>query len=409
MDDVVIDLRARRLQLFWLSFGVVGALSVWFSATAILPALMADRALSGAQLVWMNNAVQFGFVVGAILSSVSNLPDIVSVRKLMVVCAFLAALANVLIIWVEAAWGMIALRAVCGVMLAGIYPSAMKVMSSWYVKGRGLAMGILIGALTLGSSLAYLLRALSDGQDWRLVMMASSVLTLVAALVFLVFVREGPFAFGKAVFDPRQVFGILRQRSVMLANGGYFGHMWELYAMWGWFLAFAQAAEGEMGAGFPFSSAAMMSFVVVASGVVGCVLGGVLAERYGRCWTTMGMMLVSGLCALGVGFVFEGPAVLLVVVAVIWGVSVIGDSAQFSASVTELTERNLVGTALTLQMGVGFALSMVSIALVPLMAQWLGGWRWTFLILAPGPLIGFGCMFALRRMPEAAKMAGGKR
>lgn len=398
----------RWAALALICAGVVGVLTSWFSATAILPELIGEWQLSTSEAAWLTNAVQLGFVVGALGASFVNLPDIVRMNRLMAISSVAAACANAGLLLEPGPAGAVALRFLTGVALAGVYPSALKLMATWFVAGRGLALGFLIGALTLGSSMPHLFRSLSGGFDWRMVVIASTLAALVSAGLFAFVVREGPHGFGRATFDPRQMFAVFRSKPLFLANLGYFGHMWELYAMWAWMLAFAEAARAGI-ADFPFATASMLSFVAVASGVFGCILGGVLSDRIGRCLTTAGMMLVSGLCAGLVGFAFDGPGWLLLLVVVIWGISIIGDSAQFSAAVTELTDRTFVGTALALQLGIGFALTVVSIWLLPLFANWLGGWQWAFLLLVPGPLVGAAAMMRLRADPAAIRLAGGMR
>ncbi|MBE9637081.1 MFS transporter [Salipiger mangrovisoli] len=398
----------RWAMLVVICLGVVGVLATWFSATAIVPELISEWQLSPAQAAWLTNGVQLGFVVGAVGASLINLPDLIPMQRLMTVAAVLAALANLALL-VSSPGGAIAARFVTGVALAGVYPPALKLMATWFVKGRGLALGFLIGALTLGSSMPHLIRALAEGVNWHLVVWGTSASALAAALLFALALREGPHGFGRATFDPRKSLAVFSNRPLLLANLGYFGHMWELYAMWAWFLAFATAAQEGGLSPFPFGTASMLSFAVVASGVAGCLLGGWLSDRIGRCLTCAGMMLVSGGCAALIGFAFDGPPMLLAVLALVWGISVIGDSAQFSAAVTEIADAHFVGTALALQLGLGFALTVVAIWVLPLFAAWLGGWRWAFLLLLPGPLLGAAAMFALRRHPAAGKLANGAR
>ncbi len=401
----MIGLRWRMLAI--ICTGVVGVLATWFSATAILPALVMEWGLSDAEAAWLTNAVQLGFVVGAIGSSLINLPDMIAMHRLMTASAVLAALANAALPFVGPD-GALAARFLTGMALAGVYPPALKLMATWFLQGRGLALGCLIGALTLGSSLPHLVRAMTFGLDWRSVVWATSGLALLAALMFATLLREGPHPFGRATFDPRKALSVFSNRPLLLANIGYFGHMWELYAMWAWIVAFAAAAEAGLQA-FPFGSASMFSFVVIASGVIGCLLGGWLSDRIGRCLTCAGMMLISGACAALIGFFFDGPASLLGLLAVIWGITVVGDSAQFSAAVTELADSAFVGTALALQMGIGFALTVAAIWGLPLFVGLIGGWQWAFLFLLPGPLIGAGAMLALRSRPEAWRLAQGAR
>ena len=400
--------KGRWLALALICVGVVGPLSTWFSATAIVPELIAEWHITPAAAAWLTNAVQIGFVTGAVASSVVNLPDIVSMSRLMAASSLVAAVANATLL-LEPGLGLaIAARLVTGVAIAGVYPAALKLMSTWFVRGRGLALGFLIAALTLGSSMPHLFRALTGSVDWRGVVVITSAITLLAAVLLAFAVREGPFGFGRATFNPRQALAVFRSQPLFLANLGYFGHMWELYGMWAWILAFATAAEAGL-VPFPFGSASMFSFVVVASGVAGCILGGILSDRIGRCLTTAGMMAVSGACALLIGFAFDGPGWVLATIALLWGISVIGDSAQFSAAVTELADQRFVGTAVALQLGIGFALTVGAIWALPVFAGAIGGWQWAFLLLLPGPVVGAAAMLRLRSLPEARRLAGGAR
>lgn len=397
--------RWRALAL--ICVGVIGAMTCWFTATAVTPELMRDWSLTAEQAGWLTNAVQIGFVLGALASSLVNLPDIMRLTRLIAGSALLAALANAAML-AEPGFGVaVSARFLTGLALAGVYPPAMKLMATWFVCGRGLAMGLLVGGLTLGSSMPHLFRALGAGLDWRVVVIGSTLATGSSVLIFGLLVREGPHAFGRATFDPRQALAVLRSRPLLLANIGYFGHMWELYAMWAWILAFATAAA--QGGVAPFGSASLFAFLVVASGVIGCILGGVLSDRIGRCLTTAGMMVVSGACAVLIGLAFDGPAWMLAAIALVWGIAIIGDSAQFSAAVTELADPRLVGTALTLQVSIGFALTVAAIWLMPVIADVLGGWRWSFVALLPGPVIGTWAMLRLRQLPEARQLAGGRR
>lgn len=389
-----------------LTGAVILSMTTWFSATAILPQLTAEWQLSGLAQTWMTNGVQLGFVAGALSLSLINLPDIAPLRLLMGIAAALAAAFNLALLLAPSAEVAIALRFLSGIALAGVYPPALKLVATWFVRGRGLAMGTMIGGLTLGSAFPHVLRALFAGLDWRFVVATATGLTLAGAVVFLALVREGPYPFSRAVFDPRQLGRVIRNRAVALANLGYFGHMWELYAAWGWFLAFASAAS--VTSGMSPAAVSLLVFGVVASGAVGCLAGGLLADRIGRTATTIIMMTLSGLCALAIGLSFDGPLWLFVGLAVLWGMTIIADSAQFSAMTTEVGDSDLIGTALAFQLGIGFALTIVSLTVVPMLAAAIG-WQWAFVILAPGPLIGIVAMLLLRRLPEAERIAQGRK
>jgi MFS family permease len=380
-------------------------MTTWFSATAITPELIQLWRLSAGQVSWLTNAVQLGFVTGALLASFVSLPDLVPLRKLMGVSALLAASANLCLLWVPSTAWLLVARFVTGVALAGIYPPALKLISTWFVRGRGTALGLVIAALTLGSALPHLVRFLTDRVNWQAVVVAASVCTLAGAGLMVFFAAEGPFPFSRAVFNPRYVGVVLRNRPLVLANLGYFGHMWELYAMWGWFLAFARAASPHLGL-VGAKTASLVTFIVIASGIVGSVLGGVLADRTSRTFAAGLMMTLSGLCAIAIGVVFDGPLWLFLSIAVLWGITVIGDSAQFSVMATELSDPSYVGTALALQLGLGFALTLVSIRFTSVLAAHIG-WQWSFLPLAAGPAVGVIAMLLLHRVATERVLSKG--
>jgi MFS family permease len=399
---------SRWRVLALLSTAIVLSLTAWFSATSILPELKREWNLSPFVLAWLTNGVQIGFVCGALGASLVNLPDIVRLRTLMALSALLAAAANASLLLDHGPVGAVAARVVTGFALAGVYPPALKLVSTWFNRDRGLALGTVIGALTLGSSLPHLFRSLSEEVDWRFVVKTSTLATLVGAVLFLFFAQEGPYPFARALFDPRQAGAVFRDRDLRLANLGYFGHMWELYAMWAWLIVYVNEALEAQHMSL-VGRASLVTFVAIGTGAFGCILGGILSDRIGRTLTTAGMMIVSGACALAIGFAFDGPSWLFITILVIWGISVIGDSAQFSAMVTELADQRFVGTALSVQLGLGFALTVVAIWLMPRMADCLGSWRWAFLVLVPGPSIGASAMLLLRRSPASARLANGRR
>jgi MFS family permease len=394
-DRAASDVKRWRM-LGWLCLAVVLSLSAWFSATAVAPQMTRDLAFGSGSAAWLTNGVQLGFVTGALLASLINLPDIVRMNRLAGASAALAGLANAALLLEPGLVGAMVCRFATGFALAGVYPPAMKLAATWFQKGRGLALGFVIGALTAGSSLPHLFRALTATLDWQVVVALASLAALTGAGLFLAVVREGPYPFSRAMFDPRQIGHVFRNRSLMLVNAGYLGHMWELYALWAWLLAYLSASPTAF-TGNVAGAGSLATFAALTAGVIGCIAGGLLSDRFGRAVTTAGMMIASGTCALLVGFVFDGPMMLLMLVVLVWGMTVIGDSAQFSAAATELCDQHLVGTALSLQMGMGFALTTISIWLMPQLADLLGSWRWTFLFLAPGPFLGAWAMLHLRR------------
>ena len=382
------------------------AMSLWFSGSAVVPALTKEWHLSANAANWLTLSVQLGFVVGTLLSALLNLPDIISPRHLFALTAALGAIANAAFAWFahDAAKG-IAFRFLTGMLLAGVYPPAMKILATWFRHGRGLALGVLVGALTLGKAAPYLVNGIGSS-NWRYNVISVSVLAVIGGMVVLLFVDDGPYALPAARFDWKQVGRVFHNRGVRLASLGYFGHMWELYAMWTWIPFMIRASLSSRGSN-P-SLAEVSSFLVIGCGAAGCVVAGLIADRVGRTIVTSVAMIVSGSCCLVIGFLFGAHPFALLIVAGIWGASVVADSAQFSACVTELGDQQYIGTALTIQTCLGFLLTTVSIELIPRLVN-LVGWRYVFAILAPGPVFGVLAMLRLRGLPEAEKIAHGRR
>ena len=396
-------------QLVLLSLAELLALSLWFSASAVLPALQREWGLGDGGRAGLTIAVQAGFIVGTLASALANLPDVMSARALMVIGATLGALANgALALWVSSLGPALVLRFATGVCLAGAYPPAMKIMATWFREGRGLAIGVLIGALTVGSATPHLIPAITT-LNWRGTLLVASVLALAGAGVVLVFVGDGPHRFPSARFDVRMAAAVFRERGPRLACFGYLGHMWELYAMWTWLAAFLAASLEAHGGGSYFGlGPSSATFAVVALGALGCWAGGIASDRWGRTALTMVAMALSGACAAIIGLTFGGAPSLTLLVASVWGVTVIADSAQFSTAITELSPPAYVGTALTAQTCIGFALTMASIWLIPPLVARVG-WRWAFAMLAIGPALGVIAMARLRGSRDAVKLAGGRR
>ncbi|MDX8503450.1 MFS transporter [Mesorhizobium captivum] len=401
------DAVRRWLMLALISVSAFLPMTTWFSATAITPQLTRLWGLSPAQGAWVTGAVQIGFAAGALASSIAGILDVVSLRKVIGISALVAAAANLCLLIVPSVTLLLLARLATGVALAGVYPPALKLVSTWFNHRRGTALGALLAALTLGSAFPHLLSAQATELAWQDVILATSLAAALGAALILCFGAEGPHSFARSAFDPRQIKTILRNRALALANIGYLGHMWELYAMWGWILAYIRAGAPGLGISSP-RIVSLLAFLVVASGGIGSILGGVAADRIGRTATAAVMMTVSGLCTLMIGLVFDGPLWLFIAVAIVWGMTVIGDSAQFSAMATELSDPRYVGTALSLQLSAGIALTFVSIHLTSFVAENVG-WRWSFLVLAPGPLLGVAAMLLLRRMPAARQIANGSR
>jgi MFS family permease len=393
--------------LIALSIAELLGMALWFSASAITPNLEMEWHLGDSGKAWLTMSVQIGFVAGAFLSSFFNLSDIFNARHVFSLCAFIGAIFNGVIgLYVNSIEPALVLRFLTGVCLAGVYPPGMKIMTTWFKADRGMAIGVMVGALTVGSASPHLLKILGN-PNWRELMLTVSILSIFAGLICLIFVKEGPYYTPGAKFDWRYIGRSFRNQGLRLANFGYLGHMWELYAVWTWIPIFLFESFKKSGIENSAGWSALGSFTVISIGGIGCVLAGILADRYGRTTITIVSMVVSGSCCLMAGALFGNSSIALFILCLIWGFTVISDSAQFSASITELGEPDYIGTALTLQTCMGFLLTMVSIRLIPVFAGWFS-WHWAFTILAIGPFLGALSMYKLKQLPVAKKIGGEK-
>ncbi|UVA80919.1 MFS transporter [Pandoraea commovens] len=385
----------------------VAAMGVWFSSTTAVALIKRTQAIASGDEAMLTGAVQLGFVIGTVVSATLALPDRYDLRRIFAASALMAALSTgALAVLPPTGPLVILLRLITGICMAGVYPVGIRLVATWAKADLGLLIGLLVAALTLGSASPHLVGGLQD-LDWRWVYLAAATLA-VASGVAIGFAEIGPNIKRAARVDFTKVTQAWRDPAVRLANLGYLGHMWELYAMWAWLGLFLQYTLQLHGVAEFHEKAEMLTFAVIAFGAVGAWAGGMLADRLGRTLVTMGAMALSATCAAVIGWLPAAPLALVVGVAFVWGFSVIADSAQFSAAVAELADPTSVGTLLTAQTCAGFLLTLASIRLVPVIVAHLG-WQGGMGVLAIGPALGCVAMWRLRQHPASLRMAGGKR
>ena len=398
-DAVIAEERLRTRQLLLVCAVAVLAMGLWFSASAVVPQLSDDWRLSDAGATWLTTSVQLGFVAGALASAILNLPDRVPLTRLIGASALLAAAANEAVaVFAHGLALAIPLRFLTGFALAGVYPPGIKLMATWFRTGRGFAVGALVGALALGSGTPHLVNA-APSLDWQAVLSVASALAVVGAGLAVGALREGPYAAPAAPFHPGYVRTLFGDRAQRLVCFGYFGHMWELYAMWTWVPAYAAASFAAAGDGDPSKTAVeLAAFAAIGlAGLAGCILGGIVADVRGRAAVTIWSMAVSGTCCAAAAALYGLAPAVVVVLMLVWGTAVIADSAQFSTALTEVADPEYVGTAVTAQTAIGFAITVVSIRLLPTVRDAVG-WRYAFLFLAVGPALGIVAMARVRSL-----------
>lgn len=359
--------------------------SLWFAGNAVVSDLQRDWGLTEQSLAYITSAVQLGFIAGTLVFAFLAIADRYSPRRVFFICSITGAAANMILLFaVEGLQGLLFIRFISGFFLAGIYPVGMKIAAGWYEKGLGRALGYLVGALVLGTAFPHLLRGMGAELPWQYVIAGVSILAACGGVLILLLVPDGPHLPMGSKFDPRALAMIFRSRAFRASAFGYFGHMWELYTLWAfipvWILAYAENNATPL-------NIPLWSFLIIAVGFVGCAGGGVVSQKAGSARVAATQLLISGICCVLSPLFFKAGLPLFMAFLVVWGISVIGDSPQFSALNAENAPREYVGSALTIVNSIGFLITVFSIQLISFVLPLIGP-QYIFLLLLPGPLIG---------------------
>jgi len=408
----LVEPARRWRQLALISVGILCAMSPSFASSSVAPILRGQWGMDPIGVSWLLIAMLVGFSISAIGLGLIGAPDVIPGPRMFALGALGAGVANLGFAFLATDLATaLPFRFLTGVAIAAAYPVAMKLTAGWFRRERGFAIGVLAGALTLGTASPLLFRAVGAvaGVDWHAVIATASVACFVGAAVVWFGVRTGPFDTPSPRFSLRIAARAWGEPAVRLANVGYLGHMWELFAMWTWVPLYLVASFTASGMTDP-ASASLAAFIVVGVGVVGCIAAGAIADRIGRTTTTIAAMAASGTCAVLVGLAFGAPAPLVILLGIVWGITVIADSAQFSAAISELAPAGTAGSALSLQTAIGFVFTSITILIIGVLDPTDGpGWRVAFGLLALGPVAGIIAMWRLRQRPEAIAMANGHR
>jgi len=374
------------------------AMSLWFVSSAILPDMLRETMITTFRQAALASGVQVGFVSGALIIAFIGLADRYDPRGIFCFSALMASLANFLLIYADIGSDFaIGLRFVVGLFLAGVYPVAMKIAIGWGQKDRGFLVGLVVGALTIGAAVPHLF-SFFGGAEWRYAIVLTSCLGAIGGLLVLA-TRLGPFDVRGTSFNSKAVGLAWSNKLIRYAYLGYLGHMWELYAMWTWLSTLLGVSFlYHYQQGYAEQLASIVTFWAIALGGIATIFAGRLADSSGKANLTIYAMLLSGTAAVGTAMSFGGPVWLTIVFALIWGITVIPDSAQFSALVADDAPGELSGSLLTLQTALGFTLTIFTVQVTPVAAE-IFGWPVTIALLALGPLFG---IFAMRRYKRVA-------
>jgi len=379
-------------------FSQFAVTSLWFAGNAIIADLQPAMNVGIQNIGIITSAIQLGFITGTLLFAFFSVSDRYSPRKLFLFCSVLGSISNILIYLVAYnLFSLLILRFITGFFLTGIYPVGMKIAAGWYKEKLGNAIGLLVGALVLGTAFPHLLKSLGGSLPWEQVIFIISGISLIGGISMYLLVKDGPYIHSGTKFDQRALIKIFKYKKLRSSALGYFGHMWELYTLWALvpiiLLYYVKLNTVELNISF-------WSFIVIASGSVGCIIGGVISKKIGSARVAYSQLALSGFCCLISPVMFYTTTTIFLAYLVFWGIVVVGDSPQYSAIIALAAPKELVGSALTIVNSIGFALTILSLWFV---YQFLGVIEisYALILLALGPILG---LISMKKLLSKVKL-----
>ena len=383
---------SRKIILPIIVISQFACTSLWFASNGVMANLVQTFKLNPNAVGSLTSAIQFGFIIGTLTFAILTIADRFPPSRVFFICAFIGALINLGMIWNgNTLLSLLFLRFLTGLCLAGIYPVGMKIAADHFKKGLGLSLGFLVGALVLGTAFPHLLNSIIPQNLWKNVIIATSSSAALGGLIMLLFVPNGPYRQSAQRLELNAFFKVFQVPKFKAAAFGYFGHMWELYAFWAFvpiILSSYKSMHPNLILNIPY-----WSFLIIGTGGIACVLGGYLSKLYGEKRIATIALFSSGLCCLISPIILSiSSTVFLLSFLLFWGMVVIADSPLFSTLVAHNAQPKLKGTALTIVNCVGFAITIVSILILTLLSEYMD-WKYLFIILAPGPILGLIALY----------------
>ena len=374
--------------------------SLWFASNGVMEDLIQNFALGPTALGHLTSAVQFGFITGTLIFAFLTIADRYSPSKVFFICAMLGALTNLGVVWDHNSFGSLFMfRFATGVFLAGIYPVGMKIAADYFQKDLGKSLGLLVGALVLGTALPHLIRNFFGDLNWKLVILITSAIALTGGCLMYMLIPDGPYRKPNQTLDFRALFQVFQHREFRAAAGGYFGHMWELYTFWAFIPVMLFTYQEIHANGIDFNIP-VIAFLVIGCGGLACAIGGYLSIRYGPKKIAAVALTLSGICCLISPLAMgQNNATLFLAFLIFWGLVVVADSPLFSTMVAKNANPENKGTALTIVNCIGFSITILSLQIIVLMLEIMGP-KNAFVILSIGPMLGLWALRQGTRMQE---------